>query len=165
LKGLAGTLSGPTQPDCIFANELAGRVRVIAGLDQHPILLHSEKWPDYQGWLQELRRVRARLHCESDDAVVVVWGPEEDTMTAVNEVRLRYADATEGIPNETRQPFPDGSTDFERILPGPDRMYPDTDSPPSRVTERVERCASRRPAAVEREARWRGGVPRAPSTT
>ena len=50
----------------------------------------------------------------------------------------------DGIPNETRQPFEDGSTDFERILPGPDRMYPDTDSPPSRVTrERVDRRGNR----------------------
>jgi glutamyl-tRNA(Gln) amidotransferase subunit E len=163
LKGLAGTLSWPTQPDCIFANELAGRVRVIAGLDQHPILLHSEKWPDYQGWLQELRRVRTRLRCESDDAVVVVWGPEEDTVTAVNEIRLRYADATGGIPNETRQPFADGSTDFERILPGPDRMYPDTDSPPSRVTrDRVGRLrAGLAPRPWDREARYAAvGVPR-----
>jgi glutamyl-tRNA(Gln) amidotransferase subunit E len=163
LKGLAGTLSWPTQPDCIFANELAGRVRVIAGLDQHPILLHSEKWPDYQGWLQELRRVRTRLRCESDDAVVVVWGPEEDTVTAVNEIRLRYADATGGIPNETRQPFADGSTDFERILPGPDRMSPDTDSPPSRVTrDRVGRLrAGLAPRPWDREARYAAvGVPR-----
>ena len=27
------------------------------------------------------------------------------------------------------------STDFERILPGPDRMYPDTDHPPIRIDE------------------------------
>ena len=140
LKGLAGTLSHPTQPDYTFAHELAGRIRVIACLDQRPILLHSEKWPDYRGGLAELRKVRQRLHCEADDAVAVVWGPEDDTVTALNEIRLRYADAIDGVPNETRQPFPDGSTDFERILPGPDRMYPDTDSPPSRVTrERVER--------------------------
>ncbi len=143
LKGLAGTLTWPTQPDHIFASELSGRVRVIAGLDQRPILLHSEKWPDYRGSLQELRKVRARLGCSGDDAVVVVWGPEEDTITAANEIRLRYQDALDGVPNETRQPFPDGSTDFERILPGPDRMYPDTDSPPTRVTrERVLRLES-----------------------
>ncbi|MGE5362307.1 MAG: Glu-tRNA(Gln) amidotransferase subunit GatE, partial [Bacteroidales bacterium] len=142
-KGLAGTLSWPTQPDCIFAHELAGRIRVIAGLDQRPILMHSEKWPDYHRSLQELRRVRAALHCSPEDAIVLVWGPEEDTVTAANEVRLRYIDALDGIPNETRQPFEDGSTDFERILPGPDRMYPDTDSPPTRVTrERVERLHS-----------------------
>ena len=140
LRGLAGTLSWPTQPEQTFAAELAGRVRVIAGLDQRPIMLQSEKWPDYRGAIQELRKVRARLHCDPGDAVVVVWGPEDDTVTAANEVRLRYVDAIGGVPNETRQPFPDGTTDFERILPGPDRMYPDTDSPPTRITrERVER--------------------------
>jgi glutamyl-tRNA(Gln) amidotransferase subunit E len=162
LKGLSSTLSWPTQPDLTFAHELAGRIRVIAGLDQRPILLHSEKWPDYQGALGELRKVRQRLRCGPDDALVVVWGPEEDTITAANEVRLRYVDAADGVPNETRQPFPDGSTDFERILPGPDRMYPDTDSPPTRVTrERVERLESAlAPRPWEREQRYAAaGVP------
>lgn len=162
LHGLAGTLSWPTQPDHIFASELAGRVRVIAGLDQRPILLHSEKWPDYRGSLAELRKVRARLGCEADDAVIVVWGPEDDVKTAVDEVRLRYEDAVKGVPAETRQPFPDGSTDFERILPGPDRMYPDTDSPPTRVTrERVERLqATLSEPPWVREARYaEAGVP------
>jgi glutamyl-tRNA(Gln) amidotransferase subunit E len=143
LKDLAGTLSWATQPDLTFAHELAGRVRVIAGLDEAPILLSGEKWPDYRGGLQELRRVRARVHCGTDDAVVVVWGPEDDCRTAAEEIRLRYVDATSGVPNETRQPFKDGSTDFERILPGPDRMYPDTDSPPTRVTRaRVARLSA-----------------------
>ena len=162
LKGLTGTLGWPTQPDLSFAHELAGRVRVIAGLDQRPILLHSEKWPDYHGSLQELRRVRAHLHCNAEDAIAVVWGPAEDTLTAADEIRLRYVDALGGVPNETRQPLPDGSTDFERILPGPDRMYPDTDSPPSRVTrERVERLrAALAPRPWEREARYSAaGVP------
>lgn len=162
LKGLAGTLSWPTQPDHAFAHELAGRIRVIAGLDQRPILLHSEKWPDYDGALTELRKVRGRLRCGSDDSLVLVWGPADDTVTAVEEVRLRYVDAVNGVPNETRQPFVDGSTDFERILPGPDRMYPDTDSPPTRVTrERVERLRVALPEVPwAREARWAAlGVP------
>jgi glutamyl-tRNA(Gln) amidotransferase subunit E len=162
VKGLGDTLAWPTQPDCIFAHELAGRIRVIAGLDQRPILLHSEKWPDYHRSLQELRRVRTHLHCNPEDGVVLVWGPDEDTVTAANEVRLRYVDAIDGIPNETRQPFEDGMTDFERILPGPDRMYPDTDSPPSRVTrERVERLqAALAPRPWEREVRYAAaGVP------
>jgi glutamyl-tRNA(Gln) amidotransferase subunit E len=162
LKGLAGTLSWPSQPDLTFAHELSGRVRVISGLDQAPILLSAEKWPDYRGALQELRRVRSRLHCESDDAAVVVWGPQEDCRTAADEIRLRYVDAVNGVPNETRQPFEDGTTDFERILPGPDRMYPDTDSPPTRVTrERVSRLEAQlaeRP--WQRETRYAAaGVP------
>jgi glutamyl-tRNA(Gln) amidotransferase subunit E len=163
LKGLAGTLIWPTQPDLSFSAELAGRVRVIAGLDRQPILFHSEKWPDYQGSLRELRRVRSRLACGTEEPVVIVWGSEEDTLTAIEEIRLRYVDAIDGVPNETRQPFVDGSTDFERILPGPDRMYPDTDSPPTRVTrDRVERLRIELPDTPwERQERYgAAGVPR-----
>ena len=161
LRGLAGTLSWPTQPARSFAHELAGRVRVIAGLDQPPILLHSEDWPAQAGEAS-LAAVRGRLGCDGSDAVVVVWGPERDTRTAAEELRLRYVDAADGVPNETRQPFADGSTDFERILPGPDRMYPDTDSPPTRVTrERVGVLrAALPPRPWEREARYaEAGVP------
>jgi glutamyl-tRNA(Gln) amidotransferase subunit E len=160
LPGLAGTLAWPTQPRRTFAHELAGRVRVIAGLDQPPILFHSEAWPREAG--EHLARLRAAARCEEKDALVVVWGPERDVHTAADEIRLRYVDATEGVPNETRQPFADGSTDFERILPGPDRMYPDTDSPPTRVTrERVDRLRASLPERPwEREARYvAAGVP------
>jgi glutamyl-tRNA(Gln) amidotransferase subunit E len=161
LESLAGTLSWPTQPGRIFADELKGRVRVIAGLDQPPILLHSEAWPDGDG--TTLEQLRDTLGCGGDDALVVVWGAEQDTLTAAEEIRLRYADAVGGVPNETRQPFEDGSTDFERILPGPDRMYPDTDSPPQRITrERVGGLRAPLPEPPwEREERYAaGGVPK-----
>ncbi len=161
LPGLAGTLGWPTQPGRTFAHELAGRIRVIAGLDQAPILLHSEAWPENAR--QELHTLRARLSCRENDGMVLVWGPERDVRTAAEEIRLRYVDAIDGVPNETRQPFPDGSTDFERILPGPDRMYPDTDSPPTRVTrERVARLQSSLPEVPwTREIRYAAvGVPR-----
>ncbi len=94
--------------------------------------------------------------------MVVVWGAEQDTLTAAEEIRLRYVDAIDGIPNETRQPFDDGTTDFERILPGPDRMYPDTDSPPQRITrERVEALQAPLPEPpwVREERYAAAGVP------
>jgi glutamyl-tRNA(Gln) amidotransferase subunit E len=161
LPGLAGTLGWPTQPGRTFAHELAGRVRVIAGLDQAPILFHSEAWPEEAG--EELVALRAAVGARAEDGLVIVWGPERDTGTAAEEIRIRYAEATGGVPNETRQPFADGSTDFERILPGPDRMYPDTDSPPTRVTrERVERLRASLPERPwQREERYAAaGVPR-----
>jgi glutamyl-tRNA(Gln) amidotransferase subunit E len=161
LEGLAGTLAWPTQPDKTFADELRGRVRVIGGLDQQPILLHSEDWPEEAA--DDLQEIRAEFDCTDTDALVVVWGAEQDTLTAAEEIRLRYADATDGIPNETRQPNEDGSTDFERILPGPDRMYPDTDSPPQRITrERVETLHAPLPEPPWiREARYtEAGVPK-----
>ncbi len=69
----------------------------------------------------------------------------------------------EGIPHETRQPLEDGNTDFERILPGPDRMYPDTDSPPQQITrERVQGLQLALPEPPwEREKRYASaGIPR-----
>jgi glutamyl-tRNA(Gln) amidotransferase subunit E len=162
LAGLAGTLAWPTQPGRVFADELRGRVRVIAGLDQQPILLDSESWPSGDGAAEVLEAIRDELGCTSDDGLVVVWGADDDTSMAVDEIRLRYVDAIDGIPNETRQPFADGSTDFERILPGPDRMYPDTDSPPQAITrKRVEVLAASLPEAPwSREERYTAaGVP------
>ena len=144
LPGLAGTLSWPTQPELNFAHELAGRVKVIACLDQQPILLHSEKWPDYAGATQELRRLKDKVGCTADDAVVVVWGVERDTFVRRRRSGCGMPMRLSGVPPETRQPFADGSTFFERILPGPDRMYPDTDSPPQRIVrERVDAVGRR----------------------
>jgi glutamyl-tRNA(Gln) amidotransferase subunit E len=163
LCGLSGTLSWPTQPYHDFSHELSGRVRVIAGLDQQPILVSSDRWPDYADSRRELGRLRKHLRCAEGDALVLVWGPEDDTVTAAQEIALRYQAALDGVPHETRQPFADGSTDFERILPGPDRMYPDTDHPPVRMTrDRVERLrVALPPPPWEREARWEAaGVPR-----
>ena len=163
LPGLAGTPSLPCQPGATFTDELAGRVRVIATLDQPPILLHSEAWPEAPGSRDELRRLERLLGCAGDDAVVVIWGAEADTVTAAQEIELRYRDAVEGVPHETRQPLPDGSTSFERILPGPERMYPDTDSPPQRVTrERVEglRAALPEPPWQREERYLAAGLPR-----
>lgn len=160
LPGLAGTLTWPTQPGLDFAHELAGRVRVVAGLDQQPILFHSEAWPAEAA--DERAALRGATGCGEQDALVVVWGPERDTRTAAEEIRLRFIDATDGVPNETRQPFADGHTDFERILPGPDRMYPDTDSPPTRVTRaRVQGLRAALPEPPwAREARYSAaGVP------
>jgi glutamyl-tRNA(Gln) amidotransferase subunit E len=135
---------------------------VIAALDHPPIMLHSESWPQDEAAGELLEELRSTLGCAAGDGLAIVWGAEEDTVTAAEEIRLRYADAIDGVPHETRQPFADGHTDFERILPGPDRMYPDTDSPPQAVTRaRVERLAGELPESPwSREARYGdAGVP------
>ena len=55
-----------------------------------------------------------------------------------------------GVPNETRKAFPDGTTMFERVLPGPDRMYPDTDSAPIPIDdEDIDSIRKRLPVPVE----------------
>jgi glutamyl-tRNA(Gln) amidotransferase subunit E len=107
-------------------------------------------------------RIRRRLRLGPNDEFYVVHGPEPDCLTAADEIRIRWGDATGGVPKETRQSLIGGHTTFERILPGPDRMYPDTDSPPTRVTaDRVARLRDGLPPPPwERHARFAGwGVP------
>ena len=68
-----------------------------------------------------------------------MWGNPEDVKTGINEIVIRAREAIDGIPNETRQALEDGTNGFERILPGPDRMYPDTDVTPTVIDDaRVE---------------------------
>jgi glutamyl-tRNA(Gln) amidotransferase subunit E len=76
------------------------------------------------------RELADGLDASGDDAMVVVWADEEDAATAAREVLIRAQETLDGIPAETRQCYANGTTGFERILPGPDRMYPDTDTPP-----------------------------------
>ncbi len=162
VEGVRGLTEHPTQPDTTFLDELSGRIRVIACLDAPPIVLNSQRLPEYPGVYRTRERIRKRLRMGEADDFFVVWGPERDCRTAADEIRLRWADATGGVPKETRQALPGGHTTFERILPGPDRMYPDTDSPPTRITpERVDRLrAALPPAPWTRQQTYAGwGVP------
>jgi len=74
--------------------------------------------------------VQSLLKSSENDAQLILWGPEEDLPTALETIQERCLMAFSGIPNETRKSFEDGTTIFERVLPGADRMYPDTDSAP-----------------------------------
>jgi glutamyl-tRNA(Gln) amidotransferase subunit E len=145
LVGFKGLLGFPLQPGRDFASEVSDRVRVIACLDELPNIVHSEMI-DNPITLAEWKKIGAALRAKKEDAVVLVWGDVKDVETAVGEIVIRVREAASGIPNETRQAFPTGINGFERILPGPDRMYPDTDMPPVPVSEeRIERARSRLP--------------------
>ncbi len=130
LKGFGGLLSRTTQQGVVFADEFSGRVRVIACIDTVPNLLYHDS-AGSEGIRDGIwRRIRNRLDATHHDAVLLVFGKPEDVETAVSEVIIRAREATRGVPSETRQARDNGTNDFERILPGPDRMYPDTDHPP-----------------------------------
>lgn len=129
LRGFAGLLRHRTQPGRIFADEIADRLRVIACLTGRPFMAHTDDpAPPFSPSL--LDEARVAVGAQPEDAVVVAWGRPLDAATAAEEILTRARDALVGVPSETRQAFADGTTGFERILPGPERMYPDTDTPP-----------------------------------
>jgi glutamyl-tRNA(Gln) amidotransferase subunit E len=123
-----GILSHFTQERNVFADELTGRLKVIACLEK-PNMVHSEELEPLV-CKEDLKKIATLLEAGDDDAQLIIWGPEEDLKTALETIEERCRMAFEGVPNETRKSFEDGTTIFERVLPGADRMYPDTDSAP-----------------------------------
>ncbi|NIM20562.1 MAG: Glu-tRNA(Gln) amidotransferase subunit GatE [Candidatus Latescibacteria bacterium] len=145
LDNFAGILNEKTQTDTTFAKEISDRVRVVACLTRLPNIVHSDAASETLS-AKFWKLIRQRVQANPNDALVLVWGNKEDAECGCNEIAIRAREATEGIPNETRQALNDGTNGFERILPGPDRMYPDTDLPPLALTsDRVERARANLP--------------------
>lgn len=128
LPNFKGILSHFTQPDKMFADEIAERLKVVACLEQ-PNISHSESFEN-QISKKDFEKIKEVLNAGENDAQLIFWGPEDDIQTALEVIEERCKMAFEGVPNETRKSFEDGTTIFERVLPGADRMYPDTDSAP-----------------------------------
>lgn len=128
LPGFRGVLSHFTQPGKTFANELIERLKVIACIEM-PNMTHSEEVdPEFAS--ADWEKVYNLLKPGENDAQVIIRGPEADIATAIETIEERCRMAFAGVPPETRKSFEDGTTIFERVLPGADRMYPDTDSAP-----------------------------------
>jgi glutamyl-tRNA(Gln) amidotransferase subunit E len=128
LPGFKGIISHFTQPGQCFMNELSNRLKVIACIEKPNITGVEDIDNEFDD--EDAEKLSILLEAEEDDAIVVFWGPEADIPTAIETVTERCQMAFIAIPNETRKPFADGTTIFERVLPGADRMYPDTDSAP-----------------------------------
>ena len=142
LPGFRSVLSFFTQPGKMFADELSDRLKVIACLEK-PNMLHSEQLKPCLT-PQDMEMVVSLTGASENDAQVIVWGDSEDVDTAIETIEERCLMAFDGVPNETRKSLPDGTTIFERVLPGPDRMYPDTDSAPIPIPEDLIEDARRR---------------------
>lgn len=126
-------LSFFTSPSRMFADEISDKIKVIACIPK-PNMTHSESLESLIS-ANEWTSIYSELNSTSEDAQIIFWGSNEDIKTAIETIEERCRLAFQGVPNETRKSLPDGTTVFERVLPGPDRMYPDTDSAPIPITE------------------------------
>lgn len=157
LPHFQGILSHFTQPGKMFAEDFSDRLKVIACIEK-PNMVHSEMFEDMVGekaWM----KVQSLLGSKEGDAQLIFWGPEDDIKTALETIEERCKLAFAGVPNETRKSFEDGTTIFERVLPGADRMYPDTDSAPipledSEIDEAVKRLPTLVSERISQLAAW-----------
>ena len=160
LSHFEGILSHFTQPNQMFADEIINRLKVIACLEK-PNLIHSEQF-DQVISEKKFEKIKSKLGSLVGDAQIIIWGPDEDMPTALEIIEERCIMAMEGVPEETRKSFRDGTTIFERVLPGADGMYPDTDSAPIPLTDEYIKSISKNlPADIcdryEQLAAW--GIP------
>ncbi|MCF8303436.1 MAG: Glu-tRNA(Gln) amidotransferase subunit GatE [Bacteroidales bacterium] len=128
LPQFKGVLSHFTQPCKTFADDFTDRLKVIACIEK-PNMTSSEALEAVISD-HDMEKIKKLLGAGEDDAQIIFWGPEDDMKTALETIEERARMAFEGVPRETRKSFEDGTTVFERVLPGADRMYPDTDTAP-----------------------------------
>ncbi len=145
------------QPGKDFGFELSARVRVIACIDFKPNLFFYSQRENYDIPESFWAKLSEDFKASQKDDIVIICGPSQDVYTAQKEIKIRIAELSSGVPDETRQDVKDGTTDFERILPGPDRMYPDTDHPPVKITaERVQNNQDKMSEPLwDKQKRWR----------
>ncbi|MBT4332549.1 MAG: Glu-tRNA(Gln) amidotransferase GatDE subunit E, partial [Candidatus Cloacimonetes bacterium] len=80
LPEFKGILSHFLQPKKTFADELEGRLKVIACLEK-PNYVHSEDMNPV--FSEALLKQRSKLlNCRTNDAQIVFWAPQEDVQTA-----------------------------------------------------------------------------------
>ncbi len=133
LPGFKGILSHFTQPERDFACEISDRLKVIACLEK-PNHLYSEM-SNIQDYEELSKKIDAIFHPEKNDSWICFSALNDDIATAIETIEERCQMAFEGVPRETRKSLPNGNTLFERVLPGADRMYPDTDSAPIPIAD------------------------------
>ncbi|MDI6767525.1 MAG: Glu-tRNA(Gln) amidotransferase subunit GatE [Bacteroidota bacterium] len=154
LRGFKGLLQWQTQTGTYFSREISDRVRVVACLTTLPNIIHSDSASETIA-TSEWQAIRKYLGGTDEDTLVIVWGSEQDIKTGAQEIAIRAKEATIGIPSETRQALRDGTNGFERILPGPDRMYPDTDLPPKKISdERLQKIRINLPKPIWENECW-----------
>jgi glutamyl-tRNA(Gln) amidotransferase subunit E len=130
LPGFAGLMNGDSGKLRLGA-EMAQRARTkgVKGI------FHSDELPNYGIDQCFVDALRARLGMTGPlDAFVICAAKEKKAVDALQMAVDRANEAMSGVPEETRDPLPDGTTKYSRPLPGAARMYPETDVPPTTIT-------------------------------
>lgn len=128
LPGFSGVMKSPDSSLRLGA-EMAGyaKTKGVAGI------FHSDELPNYGITQEYVDLVRAKLQLSPEDAFALCADEEKKASAAIVAAVKRANMALEGVPEETRDPKPDGTSVYSRPLPGAARMYPETDVPPIEI--------------------------------
>ena len=134
LPTFAGLLKRELMPDFRVGTELSDRAKFWGRVGG---IFHSDEMPNYEVTSAEVDALRKAVNAAESDAVVFVADSAENVLDALKAVVERAQEAITGIPAETRTAKDDGTTRYMRPRPGAARMYPETDIPPTSITDEL----------------------------
>ena len=132
IKKLKGMFGLEPYSDIRLGKEIGQLVRFfgIGGI------FHSDELPNYGIEDSDIKRVTEKLDIQNDDAFLVIAGEINSVNFAIDSIINRISLAKNGPPAETRAATQNGDTVFLRPRPGASRMYPETDIPTVKVTDK-----------------------------
>jgi glutamyl-tRNA(Gln) amidotransferase subunit E len=137
-----------------------GKLRLGAEMAQHAKtrgvqgIFHSDELPAYGITDADVMAIRGTLGLGDGKAFALCADEPSKAEAAIRVVVERANLSMHGVPEETRDPLPDGSTIYSRPLPGASRMYPETDVKPIPIHEsRLKDIQARLPEMPEQKVR------------
>jgi len=132
IKKLKGIFGFEPYSDIRLGKEIGQLVRFfgIGGI------FHSDELPNYGIEEDDIKRVTEKLNIEDDDAFLIIAGEKISVSFAIDSIINRIKLAQNGPPAETRAATQNGDTIFLRPRPGASRMYPETDIPTIKVSDK-----------------------------
>lgn len=132
LPGFAGLVGREVQPDRRLGTEFSDYAKFWGRVGG---ILHTDELPKYGISDTEVTNLRKHVGASDKDAIVIVAALKAECEDALQAVLERAREAVKGVPTETRTPLPDGTTKYARPRPGAERMYPETDVRPVKITD------------------------------
>lgn len=133
LKKFEGILGKELQQNRRFGTELADYVKARAGTSG---LIHSDELPAYGITKNEVLTVQKELSIQPNDGFALVVAPKEKALKAIEVILQRCITALKEVPAETRNALEGGNTSYSRPLAGAERMYPETDLAPIKISKK-----------------------------
>ncbi len=133
LAGYAGLLGTTINPNRRFGTELSDYAKVAGGV--HGLIHSDEDLPKYGFTPDEIAHVKKALSIGPNDAFIII-ADHADKASAAMSAAIARAGRLE-IPGETRKASDDGTSSFMRPISGAQRMYPETDVRPIRITPEI----------------------------